>query len=140
MTRGPLLALFSAELPAWTRGLVDLDDFTANATVDLGPSLTRVRDLDARGGNFRVQGHYLRRNTHREGAFLIESGSLSLGLELEQSATKLRLIGAKRWFDEQPDGGSAVRNAAPPSDDAALDRPAKQEKSAGRLLPASRNP
>ena len=80
----PLLALFSAELPAWTRGLVDLDDFTATATVDAGPSLTRVRDLDARGGNFRVQGHYVRRNADREGAFLIESGALSLGLEVEQ--------------------------------------------------------
>ncbi len=134
----PLLALFSAELPAWTRGLVDLDDFTATATVDAGPSLTRVRDLDARGGNFHVQGHYLHRNADREGAFLIESGALSLGLEVEQNATKLRLLGAKQWFNEQPDGGSSGRNAAPPSDDAAVARPAELQKgSAGRLLPAS---
>jgi hypothetical protein len=119
---------------------VDLDDFTASATVDAGPSLTRVHDLDARGGNFRVQGHYLRRNTRREGAFLIESGSLSLGLELEQSATKLVLLGAKRWFDEQPEAGNAGRNATPPSDDAAVDQPAElQKRGAGRLLPASRN-
>ena len=39
---------------------------TATASVDTGPSLTRVRGLDARGGNFRVQGHYLRRNADRE--------------------------------------------------------------------------
>ena len=137
----PLLALFSAELPAWTRGLVNLDDFTATATVDAGPSLTRVRDLDARGGNFHVQGHYVRRNAEREGAFLIESGALSLGLEIEQTATKLRLIGAKQWFEGQPEGGRAGSNAAPPTDDAAAARPAALQKgSAGRLVPASTNP
>jgi hypothetical protein len=136
----PLLALFSAQLPAWTRGLVDLEDFTATASVETGPSLTRVRDLDARGGNFRVQGHYVRRNADREGAFLIESGALSLGLEVEQNATKLRLLGAKQWFDEQPDGRGAGRNAAPPSDDAAVARPDRLQKgNAGRLVPASRN-
>jgi hypothetical protein len=136
----PLLALCSAELPAWTRGLVNLDDFTATATVDAGPSLTRVRDLDARGGSFHVQGHYLRRNASREGAFLIESGSLSLGLELAQDATTIRLLGAKRWFDELPDGGSEGRNATPPSDDAAAGRPVElQNGSAGRFLPAFTN-
>jgi hypothetical protein len=119
----PLLALFSAELPAWTRGLVNLDDFTATATVDAGPSLTRVRDLDARGGSFHIQGHYLRSNGSREGAFLIESGALSLGLELEQNATKIRLLGAKAWFDGQPDGRSAGRRATPRSDAAAIRRP-----------------
>src|SRR4029077_19513359 len=136
----PLLALLSAKLPAWTRGLLDLDNFTATATVDTGPSLTRVRDLDARGGNFRVQGHYLRRNADREGAFLIESGALSVGLEVEKNATKLRLLGAKQWFDEQNDRGSAGRDAAPPSDDAAVARPSEIRKgTAGNLVPASRN-
>ncbi len=119
----PLLALLAVDLPAWTRGLVNLDDFTATANVDMGPSVTRVRGLDARGGSFHIQGHYLRRKAKREGAFLIESGALSLGLELEQNATKIRLIGAKRWFDEQPDGRSAGRNAATPSDTAATPRP-----------------
>ncbi len=136
----PLLALFSAELPAWTRGLVNLDDFTATATVDAGPSLTRVRDLDARGGSFHIQGHYLRRNSNREGAFLIESGALSLGLELAQDATRIRLLGAKQWFAEQPDGGSVGHNASPSSNDTAASRRVElQKRDAGRLLPASKN-
>jgi hypothetical protein len=120
----PLLALFAADLPAWTRGLVDLDDFTATATVDIGPSLTRVRGLDARGGSFHIQGHYLRQKTNREGAFLIELGVLNLGLELQRDATKIRLLGAKPWFEEQPDGGSEGPNRTPPSDAAAIPRPA----------------
>jgi hypothetical protein len=98
----PLLALFAPGLPAWTRGLSDLDDFAATATVDVGPSLTRVRRLDATGGSYRIQGRYLRERANREGAFLIESGPLSVGLELEKGATKIRLLGAKRWFERQP--------------------------------------
>ena len=112
----PLLALFAADLPEWTRGLVKLDNFTAMASVDVGPSLTRVRGLDARGGTYRVRGHYRREKTDREGAFLIESGVLSVGLELEPHATTVRFLGAKRWFEEQPDGGTERRNTTPPSD------------------------
>jgi hypothetical protein len=120
----PLLALLAADLPAWTRGLVNLDDLTATATVAIGPSFTRVRGLDASGGSFHIQGHYLREKVKREGAFLIESGALSVGLALEPDATKIHLLGAKRWFEEQPDGASAGRNTAPPSDAAAVPRPA----------------
>jgi hypothetical protein len=119
----PLLALLAADLPDWTRGLVNLDDFTATATVDIGPSLAKIRDLDARGGTYRIQGHYLREKANREGAFLIESGALSVGLEVEQNATTIRLLGAKRWFEDQPDGSIRGRNATPPSDTAAFPRP-----------------
>ena len=52
----PLLALLAADLPGWTRGLVNLDDFSATGTVSLGPSLTRVRRLDAKGGAFTSRG------------------------------------------------------------------------------------
>lgn len=97
----PLLALLAADLPAWTRGLVNLDDFSATGTVSFGPSLTRVRGLDARGGSYRIQGRYLRDKATRDGAFLIESDALSVGIELQPDATKLRLLGAKKWFEEQ---------------------------------------
>ncbi len=102
----PLLALLAADLPAWTRDLLNLDTFSATGTVSLGPSLTRLRGLDARGGSFHIQGHYLRDETTRDGAFLIESGSLSVGLELEPAATKIRLLGAKQWYEEERDARS----------------------------------
>jgi hypothetical protein len=97
----PLLALLAAELPPWTRGLVDLDDFSATATVSLGPSLTRIRGLDAWGGSFHIQGRYLRDKATRDGAFLIESGALSVGIELQPDATKLRVFDAKKWYEGQ---------------------------------------
>ena len=97
----PLLALLAADLPTWTRDLLKLDAFSATATVSLGPSLTRIRGLDARGGSFHIRGRYDRDETTRDGAFLIESGDLSVGLELQPVATKLRLLGAKKWYEEQ---------------------------------------
>ena len=113
----PLLALLAADLPAWTRGLVNLDGLSATASVELGPSLTRVRGLDAQGGTFHIQGNYVREKANRDGAFLIESGALGVGLELDQGATKIRLLGAKAWFEARN------RNTSPPSDTAAA-RPA----------------
>ncbi len=97
----PLLALLAADLPAWTRNLVNLDGLSASATVSLGPSLARVRGLDATGGSFHIQGRYLREKANRDGAFLIESGVLSVGLDLQPAATTLHLLGAKKWFDDQ---------------------------------------
>ena len=102
----PLLALLAADLPAWTRGLVDLDEFSATGIVSLGRSLVRVEQLDARGGNYHIQGHYLRDRTTRDGAFLIESDNLSVGIELQPAATKLRLLGARNWYEEQRDARS----------------------------------
>ena len=104
----PLLALLAADLPAWTRGLLSLDELSATGTISLGPSMTRVEGLDARGGNFHIQGRYLRDKKTRDGAFLIESGSLSVGLELEPAATKLRLLAAKKWYEEQRDARIGV--------------------------------
>ncbi len=102
----PLLALLEAQLPAWTRGLVELDDLSATGTVSLGPSLTRVERLDARGGSFHIRGRYLRDKAVRDGAFLIESGALSVGIELQPGATKLRLLGATKWYEEHRDARS----------------------------------
>ena len=110
----PLLALLAAQLPAWTRNLVHLDQFTATASVSLGPSLTRVRSLDARGGSYHIQGHYLRDKTNRDGAFLIESGAFSVGLELQPAATKIRILGAKRWFEDQREASQASDAVVPP--------------------------
>jgi len=97
----PLVALLAADLPAWTRDLLKLDAFSATGTVSFGPSLTSVRGLDARGGGFRIRGRYNRDKTSRDGAFLIESGGLSVGIDLQPRSTKLRLLGATKWYEEQ---------------------------------------
>lgn len=109
----PLLALLAADLPAWTRGLLTLDKFSATATISLGPSLTRVRGLEAQGGRFHILGRYLRDKAGREGAFLIEYGILSVGLELQPETTKIRVFGAKKWFETRGNAGNELAADVP---------------------------
>jgi hypothetical protein len=47
-----------------------------------------------------------RNKATRDGVLLIESGGSSVGIELQPDATKLRLLGAKKWFEEQRDATS----------------------------------
>ena len=110
----PLLAVLGTNLPDWTRGLVALDDLSASATVSAGPSQLRVRDLNATGGGFHIQGDYLRSGPRLQGAFLIESGVLSLGVELDPRGTHLRLVGAKPWFEQARAVGTSAPSPEPP--------------------------
>jgi hypothetical protein len=105
----PLLALFTPELPKWTRGLLELEDFDGSAEIGLGPSFASVEDLDASGGRYRIRGRYRREKASREGAFLVESGTLAVGLELAGEATKLKLLGAKKWFEGESEEIAARR-------------------------------
>jgi hypothetical protein len=105
----PLLALFTPELPKWTRGLLELEDFDGSAEVGFGPSFARVEHLDASGDKYRIRGRYRREGGSRQGAFLIERGTLAVGLELAGEATKLKLLGAKKWFEGEGDAIAARR-------------------------------
>jgi len=105
----PLLALFGVKLPAWTNGLVQLDDFSATANLAVAPEVLRVGDLDAKGGTFHVQGQYVEDHKAANGAFLIQSGILLLGVEVvPPKPAKVRLLLAKQWYEKQvppPSGG-----------------------------------
>jgi len=98
----PLLALFGVTLPAWTNGLVKLDDFSATADVAAAPGVLRVAGLEATGGTFHVLGQYAEDHDAASGAFLIESGILLLGVEVvPPKPAKVRLLLAKQWYEKQ---------------------------------------
>ena len=81
--------------------MLALEGFSARAGVDFASGLSRVEDLDAAGGNFRIRGDFVRIGVEKQGAFLVEDGSLRLGVEIENAKTHLHLIGAKKWFRER---------------------------------------
>ncbi len=94
----PLYTVFGVGLPRWTRGLLSLEGFSARADLDFAPSFLRVAGLDAAGGNFRVLGEVARRAEEETGAFLVEDGALKVGVEVGGGGSRLKLIGAERWF------------------------------------------
>lgn len=97
----PLFTLFRVGLPGWTRGLLKLEGFEGKARVGLGPNFTRLDDFEAAGGAFHLRGRYLARKTSN-GAFLLESGPLDVGVEIQDGKSSLKLIGAKKRFEDQP--------------------------------------
>jgi hypothetical protein len=97
----PLFTLFRVGLPGWTRGLLKLEGFDGRARVGLGPSFIRLDDFEASGGAFHLRGRYLARKTSN-GAFLLESGPVDVGVEIQNGKSALKLAGAKKWFEDQP--------------------------------------
>jgi hypothetical protein len=102
----PLYTLFGVGLPRWTRGLAALEGFSGHAGVDFAPAQTRIDDLDASGGSFRVRGDFLRKGASKQGAFLVEDGPLRVGVEIDDSSSRLRVFGVEKWFRERASASS----------------------------------
>jgi hypothetical protein len=96
----PLYTLFRANLPGWAQGILKLDGIRATARVQLGSDVLEVRQLEAQGGSFHIAGEYEERKSRERGAFLVETGALALGLEIDPAASHLHLLGARKWFEE----------------------------------------
>jgi hypothetical protein len=94
----PLLAFLGDALPKWTRWLIDLEGLSAAADVVLSQPRTAIHELEASGGNFVVSGEYDRRGERVRGAFLIETGILIVGVELDEDGSRVRPLLARQWF------------------------------------------
>jgi hypothetical protein len=95
----PLFTLFQIGLPGWARGVLKLEGLDGGAAVRLGSRHTDVTDLDVQGGAFRIRGRYRERETTKSGAFLLESRLFALGLDIDTSGSRLKLVGAREWFE-----------------------------------------
>jgi hypothetical protein len=109
----PLYTLFRANLPGWAQGILKLDGIHATARVHLGSDLLEVRELEAHGGSFHIAGEYEERKNNERGAFLVETGALALGLEIDLVASHLHLLGARKWFEESRAHWESSARASP---------------------------
>jgi hypothetical protein len=97
----PLYRLMNAQLPPWAESLLRMKGVTATADVALGKSFVDVKSLEALGGAFNILGRYHAAKDSSDGAFLIDSGSLAVGVWIGVGTSKLQLVGAKSWYREQ---------------------------------------
>jgi hypothetical protein len=109
----PLYTIFRANLPGWAQGILRLDGIHATARVHLGSDLVEVRGLEAQGGQFHIAGEYDQKKNLERGAFLVETGALALGLEIDAAASRLHLLGARKWFEEARTRWQGVANTPP---------------------------
>ena len=96
----PLYTLFGVDLPGWAKGILELDGFNATARLRLARDLVDISDLDAAGGKFHIAGRYQEKGDLKRGAFLVETGSLVVGVAIDSAGSHLKLIGARKWFRE----------------------------------------
>ena len=107
----PLLPILGVPLPKWAQGIIELEDLQARAAVDVGSGRASIRGLEATGGPFAIQGEYERRGKRTEGIFLIRS-KLSVGVEIREDGTGLRLVKPAEWFEARR---AAMRQTASPA-------------------------
>ena len=105
----PLFTLFQTNLPGWARGVLKLEDLDAHGTIGLGKKRVDLDGFDARGGSFEIRGRYQSRPDGRDGAFLLESGPLAVGLDIEGKSSRLKLAGARKWYVERTAEKSAKK-------------------------------
>jgi hypothetical protein len=98
----PLYTLFGAKLPGWAEGIFKLEGLKATARVRLASRLLDIENLEASGGKFHIAGRYRQKGEDRHGAFLVETGILSVGIAIEgpRAASALR---RRKWFAEDPE-------------------------------------
>jgi hypothetical protein len=107
----PLYTLFRANLPGWAQGVLKLDGLRGQARVRVGSDLVDVEDMDATGGSFHIAGRYRQKGKECRGAFLVESGLLAVGVAIDGDASHVKLLGARKWF-EQTAGNERGRTEA----------------------------
>ena len=97
----PLYTLVAAKLPGWAEGILKLEGMKGSARVRFASRLIEVEDLEATGGKFQVKGRYRQKREQRRGAFLVQTGPLAVGIAVDGSTSRLRLLGARKWFEQQ---------------------------------------
>jgi len=99
----PLLALMApkSRLLAWLDRRLEerAGDVRAEATGRLGQSLVEVERLDVAGGPLALQGRLRFAGGVRRAALLATYGRAAVGLELAGEERKVRLLGARKWFE-----------------------------------------
>jgi hypothetical protein len=100
----PLLAIFAARrpLPAWARPVLTVENVGATGELRLGKDLFELDRFAVVGEGLTLQARLRMAGGGRRGALLAEWGPLALGIELRGSERELRLVGARKWFEEQP--------------------------------------
>ncbi len=103
----PLYTLVAAKLPGWAEGILKLEGMKGSARVRFASRLIDVEDLQASGGKFHVAGRYRQKGEERSGAFLVQTGPLAVGISIDGSTGRLKLLGARKWFQEEARVNSA---------------------------------
>jgi hypothetical protein len=98
----PILGvLFRDTLPAFVAQLAQMPSFTAVTHVLVEPERLVVSDLVASGGNLSLRGTYVTDKGDRVAAFVVQKGPWSVGVNLDNTGSHIRLFGLDHWYGDR---------------------------------------
>jgi hypothetical protein len=90
--------VLGAPLKGLTESALDLQGVEARATVDVSRSSVKLQSIDARSGDVRLRGHVSTREQDPDGAFLLSSGPINVGVTLRGGSTSVSPFVGNDWL------------------------------------------
>lgn len=100
----PLLSLFAQNkrFPRWIRRLIDAGEARVSGELEIRDDRVIVDHVFASNDRFDVQARMLLGEAPPSGQLYARWGVLGTAVELERGERKFHVVGAKKWFEEQP--------------------------------------
>ncbi|WP_426752805.1 hypothetical protein [Myxococcus sp. Y35] len=99
----PMVALLTKtkNLPAFLTSLLNIQGVTVTGRVQIDEQGLQLRELQATGEGFSLEGHLDLAQGQLTGALLAKLGLITGGIEFKRGRQDIHLLNAKRWFAAQ---------------------------------------
>ena len=105
----PLVAIvLRGALPTLFAGLAEVQRVDATARLRATPGGLALKDVDLHGGDLGVRGFYATGAGGSRGAFVVDKGNLSAGVDVVDGGVGVRLFGLDGWLASQERAAAAL--------------------------------
>jgi hypothetical protein len=98
-----LLGGVRSAVPIVFRSLLNIPRLLASARLTMTGEHVALREVQAHGGTLAVHGVYVAQAHDHLGAFVVEGGPITVGLQLDPGGTHVRLFDLSGWLLQQED-------------------------------------
>jgi hypothetical protein len=101
----PLLDMYSVRnrMAPWVRSILKVKNVKANASLKIGRKETVLKDLDLKSQGLNLKGWLKVGRGLKRGAILADLGLMSVGLDVNETGTRVILSKVKEWFEARKD-------------------------------------
>jgi hypothetical protein len=85
-------------MPSWLADLVGLDQLEGGGSLTVDASVVQIAGLRVRGGGWDIRGELDKHGPRSHAIGLARSADVTVGFELSDGATSLKLLGAEDWY------------------------------------------
>jgi hypothetical protein len=99
----PILEVYSVKkrMAPWIRSVLNLKNVESTAHLTIGKKSTFLDRVEIDSDGLDLKGWLKVAKDYKKGAVLADLGLLTVGVDVREKSTKVRLTGARKWFDEE---------------------------------------